>query len=126
MIQIEGTEIEDSLNGDIGFLTPNDFCHSVHIPETRFEPVEPLAIDKICLVQNKNVCKCDLFGALIASTELLVNMSGIDEGDDSVKCELRTYLVIHKKSLCNRTWISKPGGFNQNIIKLIPALHEVA
>ena len=126
LVQVEGTEVEYRVDGDIRLLAAHDSRHSVHVSKPSFETVERLAVDEVRLVQNEDVRERDLLGALVASPQLLLDVGCIDERDDPVKRELRANLVVHEEGLSDRTGIGEPCGLHQHIVELVAALHEVA
>ena len=126
LVQVEGTEVEYRVDGDVRLLAAHDSRHSVHVSKPSFEPVERLAVDEVRLVQNEDVRERDLLGALVASPELLLDVGCIDERDDPVKRELRANLVVHEEGLSDRAGIGEPCGLHQHIVELVAALHEIA
>ena len=126
LVQIEGTEVEYRIDGDVRPLTADDSRHSVHVPEPGLDPVDRLGVDEVGLVQDKNVRERDLFRAFVASAELLLDVGCVDERDDPVQRELCANLVVHEERLSDRTGIGEPGGLHQHVVELVSALHEVA
>ncbi len=89
LIQIEGTEIENSVDGYVRSLAAHDPRHPVHASEPSFETVEGLVVDEVRLVEEEDVCKRDLLRAFVASAQLLLNVGCIDEGDDPVQARIQ-------------------------------------
>ena len=125
LVQVEGAEVEDRIDGNVRPLTAHDARHSVHVSEPSLEPVERLAVDQVRLVEHENVGKRDLLRAFVAAAELLIDVGCIDERDDPVKRVRRANLVVHEKRLSDWTGIGQPGGLHQHIVELVAALVEI-
>ena len=126
LVQVEGTEVEHCIDGDVRPLAADDSRHAVHFPEPGLEPVERLVVNEVRLVKNKDVRERDLFRALVAAAELLLDVGCVDERDDPVQGELGANFVVHEEGLSDRTGIGEPRGLHQHIVELVSTLHEVA
>ena len=117
LVQVEGAEVEDRIDGDVRPLAADDSRHSVHVPEPSLEAVESVVADEVRLVENKDVRERDLFRALVASTEMLLDVGCVDERDYPVQRELRANLVVHEEGLSDRTGVGEPRGLHQHVVE---------
>ena len=123
--QVEGPLVEQDVDGHRAEARAMHFGDAVHRPNTRFELVEPALGDEVGLVEHDDVGERDLFLGLAAAPELLVDMDGVDDGDDAVERVLGGDVVVHEERLCDRPGVGEARGLDQHVVELVAPLAEV-
>ena len=125
-VQIEPAEVEDLLEIDLRQVRVLDFRQAVHGAQARFQRLHGRIIHQIDLVQHQRVGEGDLLAAFRAAFQMLRDMLAIHQRDDAVQPQVVLHLVVHEKRLSHRTRIGQAGGFHQNSVEFVAALHQIA
>ena len=57
LVQVEGGEIEYSIDGYVRLLAAHHSRHSVHISESSFQAVKGIVVDEVRLVEDEDICE---------------------------------------------------------------------
>src|ERR1700733_92341 len=125
-VEVESAYIEHRIDLSSGILRAIDLCCRVHRTDACFQLVQLFRHDEIDLVQQNHVSESNLLLHLVGGIDVLPYMSRINQRHDPIEPQLGLHLVIDKKGLRDRTGVGPAGSLDQNVIKLIPALHEIA
>ncbi len=125
VIQVEGMEVDDLIDRQIGLGGPENLRDPVDAANPGFEGIHIGTADQIGLVQQDSIGKSDLFLGLRGVIEVEVKMFGIDDGDNSIEAKALFHFGIAEKGLGDGTRIGEAGGFNQDVIEAVPAFEQL-
>ena len=122
--EVEAADIEHAVEGDIAVGGAFDAGGGVHAADAVFERGEFGGGDEVGLVEDDDVGEGDLllnFGRIV---EVLHDMFGVNDGDDAVDAVGSLDLVVGEKGLGDGTGVGEAGGFDENAVESVLALHE--
>jgi hypothetical protein len=125
-IEVETTYVENGIDLGRGVPCAINLRRGVHGVNARLQFVQLFRSYQVDLVEQNDVGEGNLLFHLVGIIDVLPHMQGIDQRHDSIKPQLRLHLIIDKEGLSHRAGIGHAGCLDQNVIELVPALHQIA
>ncbi len=126
-VEIKATDIEDLFDFDLCVGRAVDFGQRIHVADALLQSIEFFRRCEIAFVQQNDVGKSDLllgFAALVVDVQ--EDVLRINEGDHGVDEEFFLHLRIGEEGLDDGAGIGETGRLDEDVIELIPALHQIA
>ena len=125
-IEIEATDIHDLGDIDVRAGRAVDDSEGIHVTDAVFESDEIRLAREVAFVEKDDVCKSDLLGGFVIFVDMLQDVLRIYECHHTVDEEFFFHLLVHEERLHDWTWVGKAGGLDQDVVKFILPLHEIA
>ncbi len=125
-IEIEATDIHNLGDIDVRAGRAVDDGEGIHVTDAVFESDEIGLAHEVAFIEKDDVCKSDLLGGFVIFVDMLQNVLRIHESHHTVDEEFFFHLLVHEERLYDWTWVGKAGGLNEDMVKFILPLHEIA
>jgi hypothetical protein len=125
-IKIEATDIHNLGDIDVRAGRAVDDSEGIHVTDAVFESDEIRLARKVAFVEKDDVCKSDLLGGFIVFVDMLQNVLRVHEGHHAIDEEFFFHLLVHEERLHDWTWVSEASRLNEDVVKFILPLHEIA
>ena len=123
--QIEGAQVEDRADVDVGISRLADTRGAVEISQLEFQLRQIFRIDQIDLVEQHHVGEGDLFFGFRRTAQLLQDMFGVDHGDDAVQSVFALDPIVDEKALHHRRRIGQSRGLDHQGVELFPVFEQL-
>ena len=124
--QIEGMQVDHLIDRQIGLLGMQHLGDRVDGSDLALEVGQFVHCDEVGLVEDDAVGESDLRLGLGGIVQMEGNVLGVDQSDDAVEAEALFDLFVAEEGLGDGAGIGQAGGFDQHVVELVPALHELA
>ena len=125
-IEVEATDIHDLGDVDVRPGRAVDDGKRVHVADPIFKANKIGLAHKIAFIEKEDVRKSDLLGGFVILVDVLQDVLRIHEGHHAVDVEFFLDLLVHEERLHDWTWVGEAGGLDEDVVKFILPLHEVA
>jgi len=122
----EATDVEHAVERDVAVDGAFDAGGGVHAADTIFEGGELGGGDEIGFVENDDVGEGDLLFDLRGVVEVLDDVFGVDDRDNTVDAVGGFDFVVGEEGLGDGAGVGEAGGFDQDAIEPVLAFHEAA
>ena len=125
-IKIEATDIHNLGDIDVRAGRAVDDSEGIHVTDAVFESDEIRLAREVAFVEKDDVCKSDLLGGFIVFVDMLQDVLRIHECHHAIDEEFFFHLLVHEERLHDWTWVSEASRLNEDVVKFILPLHEIA
>ena len=126
VLKIEATDIEDLVDLDRRISGSVETGDAVHSLDASLQTIEVRSGNEVGFVEDDDIGKGDLLLGFVGVVEVLPDVLGIYERDYRVDMEFFTHFGIDEECLNDRPRIGEAGGFNEDVVELVPHLSKAA
>ena len=123
-VEIEGAFVENFVQRDIAARGVVNLRKGVKGAHARFNLLQVFRRHQISFVEKHDIGKGDLLFGFIAVGQALLDVFGVDHGDNTVELGFAFDVFIGEKGLGDRCGVSKARRFDQDGVELIAALKQ--
>ena len=99
---------------------------AVHSLDAGLQTIEVRSGNEVGFVEDDDIGKGDLLLGFVGVVEVLPDVLGIHERDHRVDMEFFTHFGIDEEGLNDRAGVGEAGGFNEDVVELVPHLSKTA
>ena len=99
---------------------------AVHSLDAGLQTIEVRSGNEVGFVEDDDIGKGDLLFGFVGVFEVLPDVLGIHERDHRVDMEFFTHFGIDEEGLNDRAGVGEAGGFNEDVVELVPHLPKAA
>ena len=128
--QLERLDAEDGVEVDLGVARHGDLGPLVEPRDALADPLDVGGVDQVDLVDDDAVGADDLVHGLVVDAvvadvvEVLLDVLGVDEGDDGVERDLLEHGIVEEEGLGDRHRVGEPAGLDQDVVDTVDELAD--